>query len=988
MIFLKKFIANGFKSFANRTEIVFDNQMSGIVGPNGSGKSNVVDAIKWVLGEKSNKELRGKVSEDVIFHGSKEHKPAKSAEITLVFDNRNHDLHTDAKEVVITRKLTRGEGNNEYFLNNEPCRLKDIQDIFLDTGLSKGSLGIISQGTVQWFVDAKPEDRRAIFEDAAGIGLYSKRREEQLRMLARTDENLARITDITNELKNQLKKLQRQADKAKIYAEKAKELKQLDLIITVKDLAYYQERLKTIKTDVEQAKDKLEVFGPNIKELQQSLKFAREKQEQADKNIESLSSEFNDIIEKINRLEIQKSSLNSQLQTDLESDNAQKKADALKSLIASTQFTIDDAKSNITKLRSAIETYDDVAKNLTNKRNEINAELTANSNKLIEIRTQIKQLTQQINSRNTLSIGVRTILENQKALTGICGPVSKFVNIDEKYQLMLSTALGKASNNIIVERDSDAENAIEFLKLNRAGKATFLSIESIKPKTLKPEHAEIIQNENGYLGIASKLAEYDEKYTDVFGFLLGNVIVADNLEDAFVLSKLTYQLYKVITLDGDLISPGGAITGGYADKQNLVQTVDPQKVLDELNAKYPTINDAYLQYKGEFDKVVADLNETNTKISEKKILLSRYEETLRSNENQLIKYEGDYNQLVKSNDLKEKQAKFDENTLDQKIASLTSRKNKINEDLIVYRNQRTEFKSQVFDQEAKLNEIRFQHDKARDLVAKHEVDKVKCESVIENAKNKINSEYKMTLDYAIANYTQELPISDQEARDTIYKLKDEIARLGPINMEALGELEGISERYETMSAQQAELEKAKKDVETAIAEIDAKAKDAFAQTIEKVNANLPAVFKYLLGGGNCTVEYTDPENVLTSGIDVTVAPLGKNVTRLSLLSGGEKSLVALSILFTILNIKALPLILLDEAESALDPANVIRFATMIKEHSEKKTQFLVITHRPGTMEKCDTLFGATMQQKGVTSIYTVELEQAKKYGSDKPEGDK
>ena len=380
MIFLKKFIANGFKSFAHRTEIVFDNQMSGIVGPNGSGKSNVVDAIKWVLGEKSNKELRGKVSEDVIFHGSKEHKPAKSAEITLVFDNRNHDLHTDAKEVVITRKLTRGEGNNEYFLNNEPCRLKDIQDIFLDTGLSKGSLGIISQGTVQWFVDAKPEDRRAIFEDAAGIGLYSKRREEQLRMLARTDENLARITDITNELKNQLKKLQRQADKAKIYAEKAKELKQLDLIITVKDLAYYQERLKTIKTDVEQAKDKLEVFGPNIKELQQSLKFAREKQEQADKNIESLSSEFNDIIEKINRLEIQKSSLNSQLQTDLESDNAQKKADALKSLIASTQFTIDDAKSNITKLRSAIETYDDVAKNLTNKRNEINANLTANSN--------------------------------------------------------------------------------------------------------------------------------------------------------------------------------------------------------------------------------------------------------------------------------------------------------------------------------------------------------------------------------------------------------------------------------------------------------------------------------------------------------------------------------------------------------------------------------------------------------------------------------
>ena len=317
MIFLKKFIANGFKSFASKIDVEFKNTMSGIVGPNGSGKSNIIDAIKWVMGEKSNKMLRGKVSEDVIFHGSKEHTASKFAEITLEFDNSNHALHIDSKDVIITRRLTRGTGVNEYFLNGEQCRLKDIQDIFLDTGLSKGSLGIISQGTVQWFVDAKPEERRTIFEDASGIGLYTKKRDDANKQLQHTQENLNRISDITNELHNSLIKLQKQADKAKIYVEKQKELKQLDITIMVKDLKYFTERLKVISKDVEDAKDKLQVFEPNTKELIQSLEFAKEKAAQADKNIEMLTNEFNEIIEKINKLEIRKSSIQSKMETDL-----------------------------------------------------------------------------------------------------------------------------------------------------------------------------------------------------------------------------------------------------------------------------------------------------------------------------------------------------------------------------------------------------------------------------------------------------------------------------------------------------------------------------------------------------------------------------------------------------------------------------------------------------------------------------------------------
>lgn len=983
MIFLKKFVASGFKSFATKVELDFHHQMTGIVGPNGSGKSNIVDAIKWVLGEKSNKNLRGKISEDVIFHGSRGHDPAKAAEVTLVFDNSNRELHSDEKEVKITRRLVKGEGNNEYYLNDEPCRLKDIQDIFLDTGLSKGSLGIISQGTVQWFVDAKPEDRRTIFEDAAGIGLYLKNRDDAVKSLEKTDENLKRISDITNELKTQLNKLRKQADKAKIYEDKIDKLKTLDLTIMVKDLHYFNEKLKNVSRDLDDAKEKLSIFEPNIKELNQSIQFAREKEEIAEKNIEEFTKEFNDLVDKINKLEIRKSSLNSQLQTDLNSENIDKKLDALQNLISSTKFTIDDAKKNIEKLNDSTNAYQKIIDDLSQKRDTLSTKANQESNKVVEVRTKIKQLVEQINSQNSLSIGVRTILDNKKALTGICGLVNEFIKIEDQYQVAMDVALGKSANNIIVKKDVDAENAIEFLKQNRAGRATFLPLESIQPRSLKPEYIEALASQNGYIGIASDLIKYQKEYEGVYQHLLGNIIIAASLDDAFMLSKLTYQLYRVVTLDGELISPGGAVSGGYINKENFNQSLNPQKILDDLNKQYPSLNDALASTKHELEQVVGSLNEVVAKQSEHKILLSRYEETLRLSENSLIKYETDYNQLLKANNIESnKVKKINADTIDEELARLNSRKNKLNEELSVSRNNRTIYKSQLQDAEAKINEIRFQVDAARDVINKYEVEKVKCQSIIDNARNRINQEYKMTLEFAMSNYNQELPISDHEARQTIEQLRDDIARLGPINMEALNEINQNQGRYDDMVKQQDELQKAHNDINATIKELDKKAEKDFTNTINNVNKKLPEIFKYLFGGGTCKIEYTDPQNVLTSGLDVTVAPFGKNVTRLSLLSGGEKSLVALSILFTILKIKNFPLVVLDEAESALDPANVEKFANIIQENCDH-TQFMVITHRPGTMERCDILFGATMQNKGVTNMYQVELEQAQnEYGSD------
>ena len=983
MIFLKKITITGFKSFATKTIVDFKSNMSGVVGPNGSGKSNIIDAIKWVLGEKSNKVLRSKLSEDVIFHGSNEHKPANFAEITLEFDNSNGALHTNKKNISITRKLTRGEGNNEYFINDEPCRLKDIQDIFLDTGLSKGSLGIISQGTVQWFVDAKPEERRIIFEDAAGIGIYSKKRDDATKELEKTQENLNRIIDINTELENTLKKIKKQAEKVKIYEEKTKTLKELDLTIMVKDLKYYHEKLKDIKNDVGNAKEKLQHFEPSLKELDQSIKFEREKQEIADQNIERLSNELNELIEQINKLEIRKSSLHSQLQIDLESENLNKKVNAYKNLIASTKFTIKDANSNIEKLNDSIVAYDEIINNLTGKRNKLNDEVNNKSNKLIETRTKIKQLVDLLNSNSNIENGAKVIIENKLALTGICGLVKDFIEVNQEYNIAIATALGRNSQNIIVEKNIDAEKAVDFLKANRVGKATFLPMEIIRPKGLRPEHLEILKDRDGYCGIACDLINYDEKYDNTIRFLLGNIIIAKNLNAASNLSRLTYHLYRVITIDGQQISPGGSITGGYVNTNNTLNEFDSKKTLDELNKSYPAINVEYLKLKNELEKTMADLNEIISKQSEKKILLSRYEETLRTNENLLLKYESDYKQLTKTNGLNQKENKIDENTIEVELAKLINRKNKVYEDLNVNRNSKAIYKSQVLDTEAKLTQIRFEVDKARDMVAKNQAEQVKCESIIETAKNKINQTYHMTIEFAMQNYVNELPMSDQQARDAIIQLQNEIARLGPINMEALNDLESIQSRYDEMSKQQKEIELSKKNIEDAINMLDAQVKKDFDDTIKKVNETLPEVFKYLLGGGTCNIEYTDPENILKSGIDVIVAPYGKKVTRLSLLSGGEKSLVALSILFTILKIKSFPLVILDEAESALDPANVERFANMILKVSEL-TQFIVVTHRPGTMEKCDILFGATMQQKGVTSIFQVELSQAKsEFGSDK-----
>ena len=981
MLFLKRFKAVGFKSFANPIDINFKDSMVGVVGPNGSGKSNIVDAIKWVLGEKSNKSLRGKVSSDVIFHGSKDKDGSDYAMVSLTFDNSKRSIHIDLDEVTVTRKLSRDSADNEYFLNNEPCRLRDIHEMFLDTGLARGSLGIISQGTVQWFVEAKPEERRKIFEDAAGIGLYAKRKEESENELAKATENLTRVTDYVNILNKDINRLSKQVEKAKIYAEKKQQLMELDLVILTKDIIFNKNKLTETRSKLSSLQNELAVNEPDLESIQKQIKFVKEKADQSDINLQNANDKFVIVLEKINQLETKKSVIQSQLETDLSSDNAEKKIQAYKQIIVSHEFDLSDAKQNLIRINDELSGYEQIKTDLIVKNDNIAKQTNTLLSKVNDLRYQLQYVDEKISNEYVNEIGVKTILENKVVLPGISGVLKDFVQVESKYEKAIEVALGKSANFVVVDNEENAKYAIEFLKRNKSGKATFVPLTMIKPKSIREEHGLVLKQLEGYIDVANRLITYDAKYDDLFSSFLGRTLIADDLNSAIIISKYTHSNYPVISLDGEIVASGGAITGGY-NKQKIGSLFNLQEKRKEVETELTDASQEYSQYKLEQTKVISSLEDINLKISEKKILVNKYSEKISNAENNLYRFNTELEQLQYNKDKHgDLESINSANDVEKELAFLQTRKDKITEEINVAKHTKYANKEIYDDYLARLEETRELVDKIRINLTTCETDRVKCESLISGAKNRLAADYNMTIDYATEHYNKELSISENQARDIIYQLRADINRLGAINMEALEELESKQAEFDDLRTQQAQLLEAKQKIEQAIAELNNKAESNFRNTIDKVNEQLPYVFKYLFGGGNCTIQYTDPNNILSSGIDVIANPPGKKIVNLNLLSGGEKTLVALSVLFSILQIHSFPLIILDEAESALDPANVERFGNIIHDNSDK-TQFLIITHRPGTMERCDALFGATMQFKGITSLYSVSLKQAQEYGED------
>lgn len=973
MIFLKNFYAYGFKSFADETNIQFNNEMVGIVGPNGSGKSNIVDAFKWVLGEQSIKDMRGGNKFDLIFKGSSTNPPSKYAQVTLTFNNKERSLHYDQDEISVTRKLFRDTGETKYYINNQPAKLKDIQLIFTDTGLSKGSLGIISQGTVNSFSESRPLARRKIFEDAAGIGKYSAEKEISLRTLERAENTLESIIAVEKELEKDIKKLTKQAESAKIWKEKQNKLKEIELTILVKDVAFYSEKLKELE-------DKFSTFDSTIaeknlkkEELKNKLDFNKQKLDEIDKDLTLYNKELHDINEKISAYEKKQIVFNSNLQIELNSEDMQTRIDAYHNLIISNKKDIALFEQKTNELTQQINTYTEITSDLSFKKNNFNEKLITLNTKITEKQTKYRMIVDQIQRNSNLSMGVKAILDNKLAVNGIHGTVASFIEVAPKYEIAITKALGKAVDNIIVDTSENAKNAIKFLKNNNAGVATFLPLKDIKDRHVRSEHLDVLSELEGFIGVASNLINIDPKMKVVIDALIGQVIVANDINDAIRISQLTFKLYKIITLDGDIIFPGGALTGGSNSK--MISSFNLEKTRDEIKSEIDKLNNEIMEIKLSYEQVNGEHLESEVKLNEKKYTLNDIQNKLEATKKNYENYVNEYEHLTKKSvdDLKN----IDEETISQMINKLYLKKTKISENLSAATKNKIMYSSQVNDFDGQLEDARMSYDKFQNEYSDLKDDFNKCSRICENAKNRINETYQMTLDYAIETYNKELPMTENQAREIIRQLRSEIDSLGVINLASVEELEEKEIKYEEITKNRIECEKSAENIRNSIIELDKAAIKKFTKVINDVNEVLPGIFKFLFGGGNCVVKATDAENILESGIEVIAHPPGKNISNLNLLSGGEKTLVAIAVLFSILKTSSFPIIILDEAEAALDIANVERFAKIIKENAST-TQFLIITHRPGTMKECELLLGATMQTPGVTNLISVSTNKALK----------
>ncbi len=984
MVFLKRFEAFGFKSFADQTKLNFNSTMIGIVGPNGAGKSNVIDAIKWVLGEQSIKSLRGKKSDDIIFHGSRTKEACSFAEVTLTFDNSKKQLHFDADEVSVTRKLHRGNGSNEYYVNGTLSRLKDIHDIFADTGLSKGSLGIISQGTVNWFADSKPEERRKIFEEAAGISKYTRKKDESLRQLERTQNNLNRVTDITKELYKDIKKLEAQASKAKEYSQKKEELTNIEITILVKDINNAIKELDLISEKLQTSKTTKEDLSPKLDMLLTQLTSYKELFSKVEIKVDKFSWELNSINEKIAKLELQKAIFDNNLAIDMNSSDFQSKIDAIESTIVIKTKEYKTCEEILNRNKLECNEYLETIDNLTYEEKVLNKEII-DLNKIISSDSISLSYTEEmIKNKPNYSGGTKTVLNNAKALTGILGTVSDFIKCDEAHEKALLTALGKSVQNIVVNTNRDVKRAIDFLMENKAGVATFMPVYEMKPKPMKEEHQEILLQLPGFVGIAANLIKCDKKIVPIFEVLLNRVIIAETFDQALDISKYTYKLYKIITLDGQIINPHGIITGGYNNKNIVDSLISAEKKVKELRVKLEENIKTLRIKENRLAEIKLILIDYNSRVTERKVNISIYIKAIKTLDDEIVKLKTEYQKLAKKSfdnkeDVSENIAK-DLRDLSERLNSLINTKEKVANELNSSETSKKELRKNIVELEELINKTRNDINNSTDVLVELSSKEVENKKILEYAKQKLNETYKMTIELAVEKYSAPLEMSDAAARNRIERLTKELGYIGPINMEAASELQEKSERYNKLKAEELEISEAKDNILNIITELDQKAHHDFENTILKINEELPETFKYLFGGGSCSIEFTDPSDILLSGIEIKASPPGKHVNSLFALSGGEKTLVALSVLFSILKISSFPLVILDEAESALDPSNVERFGSIISAYS-KDTQFIVITHRPGTMERCDKLYGATMQQQGVTTMYQVKVQEAKQYAS-------
>lgn len=1186
-MFLKRLEIQGFKSFADKTEIELNRGITCVVGPNGSGKSNISDAIRWVLGEQSAKTLRGSKMEDVIFSGTSKRRPLGFAEVTLVFDNKDGSLPIDYSEVCITRRLFRS-GESEYYINKNSCRLKDIKELFMDTGVGKDGYSIIGQGRIDEILSSKSEDRRNIFEEAAGIVKFKTRKEEAEKKLKRTKENITRINDILNEIESQLTPLKAQAEKAKEYLELVEVLKDLEVNLYLREidrlkgqidhiekqknviqeqLRYNEERRELLESKYNEVKNEIEKMEKNIEIIQNNRYDIQNNIEKIDGEIrlcdektEILNAELNKISNNIEKLMKRQSEIETEkLRLINDKEKLNEKINSLKSELDERLNKLDKLDNEIKNKERGIESKKDIIIQLLNNITEIKSKINSTKTFIINIEKRIKQIDKEINELVDKKSDSETLIENfdleiqllknklnktidlkyslinnkgkleekfknintqlehikgeiqtkvskynllkemkesydgfyksvknvLKAIRkdrqlgeGVKGVVAELLRVDKKYEVAIEIALGSALQNIVTNSEKEAKRIIEYLKENKLGRVTFLPMTSIRGKGLKPAEEEIIKT-NGVIGIASKLIEVDEEYREIFEYLLGRVVIVETIDDGIRISKKLKYSIKIVSLDGEVINPGGSITGGSLSSKNVrllsrerelndldKQIAELKEVYKNLETESKSINDELFKINSKLEKNEKNINRLNLDISnfensklqkererlnlidlinkydnEKSQLLSEmielnkeienlsfdlknkenrynlskteiddlvdnfeknklerddlskyltdikvnlasYQQEIKGIDESLLKFDEEYIRIA--NDIenyKSESEKIKENIskLQNQRTIFINKKNRLSQDLLEYdirlkeiKGDKNNFMQSFYNEQEKIKEM---NKKINDLQSSKNTLDIKLTRYnlqLENYTNKLWDEYELSYQMAL-KYKKELE-NVTKVQNEIRDLKRKIKSLGEINVGSIEEFERVNDRFNFLTEQKNDLIKAEQSLNKVIKDMERKMVEQFNINFEKIRRNFSEVFEKLFGGGKADIYLVDKENILTSGIEIIAQPPGKKLQSLSLLSGGEKALTAIALLFAILKTKPTPFCILDEIEAALDEANVYRFAEYLRDFSEN-TQFIVITHRKGTMEAADSLYGVTMEEEGVTKLVSVKLSE-------------
>ena len=980
-MYLKEIKANNFKSFADAISIEFTNGISGIVGPNGSGKSNVVDAVRWVLGEQSVKSLRGDgTMSDVIFSGSKSRRASNYASVTLIFDNSDKYLNIDYEEVSVKRTIYKS-GENEYFINNEKCRLKDILDLFMDTGASKESFNIISQGDVANILSSKADDRRIIFEEAAGVLKYKKRKDEALRKLSKTHDNMNRVNDIINELSLSVEPLKKQSEVAKIYLEKKEKLKTNEIALCVNDIEKYNFEYKYSKEKVETLTDEIAKMLTENSSEQAKIEKIKNDINNLNNSLYNKQQELIKVTSEVEKLQGKKNLISERSKYNSEDIKVHDNILELKEKLLKIN-------NDISKQEKEIENEDKNNKIISDKLNDIvntlntlekdKEKLIVDLNNEIHTNTSLKHkrdiLTDSIENNSSLPYSVKNVLNNPK-LIGICDVVGKVIEFEEKYSDALEVSLMSAVSHIICENENNAKDAINYLKNNNLGRATFLPISVMKERNIDADTYNIIKNESGFVDMASNLVNFDTKYKNVILNLLGNIIVVDTIDNANKIAKKINNRYRIVTLTGEVVNIGGSITGGSIKKSNILnEKYELEEVLKKIETSKENIQ--------EIENKINELDEKYTNIEyEKKSILINVEtnsEVLNTKKNaldELLVDKASYEMELNNNlNVVNNVISNEEEKVLNEFYSKKEQQDKLDVDIKQIVKELDVKKDELVSNELVLKTSNSQYNNIQNELKEHEIKVSRLDVKLDTLLNVLNEEYSITYEKAKESYILEL--DEKEARSMVSTLKREIKALGEVNVSSIEEYERVSVRYNFLIKQKEDLEKAEDMLLEIINEMDEVMRVNFKETFDKIKIEFSNAFKTLFGGGNAELKLTDPSDILTTGIDIVALPPGKKLTSISLLSGGEKTLTAISLLFAILKVRPVPFCILDEVEAALDEVNVDNFGKYLTKY-KGDTQFILITHKKKTMEYADILYGITMQESGVSKLVSVKLEELK-----------